>query len=87
MHSTRQCCGLPGQPAVVWPAGYRLTSHPAPCCSVHVWEDPGSFRPERWLAKDAAYSGSGARRFLPFSDGIKNCLGQVSRPASSQWPS
>jgi hypothetical protein len=45
---------------------------------VHVWEDPGSFRPERWLTPGCAYyHDSGTRRFLPFSDGIKNCLGQV----------
>jgi hypothetical protein len=58
-------------------AGWLTAPAPPPPRSVHVWEDPASFRPERWLAKDAAYSGSGARRFLPFSDGIKNCLGQV----------
>jgi hypothetical protein len=57
------------------------------CCSVHVWEDPGSFRPERWLAPGCAYfHTSGARRFLPFSDGIKNCLGQARCSARCPLP-
>jgi hypothetical protein len=41
---------------------------------------------ERWLDPGTAYlpgtveegSGKGVRRFLPFSDGLKSCLGQVS---------
>lgn len=63
------------QGIVVWPMIYALQN------STHNWEEPHLFKPERWLEnKEAAYVGGkhGApKRFIPFSDGMKNCLGQA----------
>eukprot|EP00879_Flechtneria_rotunda_P012489 GHRR01013041.1.p1 GENE.GHRR01013041.1~~GHRR01013041.1.p1 ORF type:complete len:174 (+),score=67.23 GHRR01013041.1:447-968(+) len=64
---------------VVWAMIYALQN------SVHNWEQPEQFMPERWLDnRDCAYvTNEGAdsdrrvRRFAPFSDGLKNCLGQA----------
>eukprot|EP00878_Enallax_costatus_P000623 GHUV01000725.1.p1 GENE.GHUV01000725.1~~GHUV01000725.1.p1 ORF type:complete len:552 (+),score=175.13 GHUV01000725.1:213-1868(+) len=68
---------------VVWPMIYALQN------SVQNWEDPDKFVPERWLDnRDCAYVSSSSevgstdtdkrvRRFAPFSDGLKNCLGQA----------
>eukprot|EP00877_Chromochloris_zofingiensis_P012409 jgi/Chrzof1/7421/Cz02g23030.t1 len=62
---------------VVWPMIYAVQN------SVNNWEKPHLFKPERWLDKDVAYvegtrveGERGVRRFIPFSDGLKNCLGQ-----------
>jgi cytochrome P450 len=41
----------------------------------HIWPDPQSFVPERWLSQ---YKGVEADRkaFMPFSAGSRNCIGQ-----------
>lgn len=41
----------------------------------HIWPDPQSFVPERWLGE---YKGVEADRkaFMPFSAGSRNCIGQ-----------
>lgn len=64
---------------VVWPMIYALQN------SVQNWEEPEKFKPERWLDnRECAYvagedgdSERRVRRFAPFSDGLKNCLGQA----------
>ncbi|GLC33832.1 hypothetical protein PLESTB_000509600 [Pleodorina starrii] len=104
---------------IVWPMLYALHN------SVHNWDRPEEFRPERWLAagggggaggagggggssppstprsRDATAAvseteappgetaaaataasgggggGAGGKRFMPFSDGMKSCLGQA----------
>ncbi|KAK9916023.1 hypothetical protein WJX75_007417 [Coccomyxa subellipsoidea] len=48
-----------------------------------IWEDPERFDPGRWLQGDAEYSpgakldGKGVKRFIPFGEGARNCVGQT----------
>jgi cytochrome P450 len=52
----------------------------------HNWEDPKSFKPERWLkvpvetfvynSLDPEAKGSESLTFMPFSEGPRNCVGQ-----------
>ena len=48
---------------------------------MQVWgKDAGAWRPERWLegrsVAAAKRDAAGAPRWLPFSDGRQNCIGQ-----------
>eukprot|EP00198_Chlamydomonas_reinhardtii_P014061 XP_001703398.1 cytochrome P450 [Chlamydomonas reinhardtii] len=60
---------------IVWPMLYALHN------SVHNWDQPDVFKPERWLQSNAGGSsskgGGGGKRYMPFSDGMKSCLGQA----------
>lgn len=52
----------------------------------HNWQEPESFKPERWLnvpvetfvynSKDPDAKGSESLTFMPFSEGPRNCVGQ-----------
>jgi len=61
---------------VTIPAGTRLT---IPIHLLHrhplYWEDPDSFKPERWLKDEKPYSHSHA--YLPFSAGPRHCIGKL----------
>ncbi|THW25177.1 hypothetical protein D6D25_06672 [Aureobasidium pullulans] len=41
-----------------------------------VWQEPMSFRPERWLTDQAPPIGADRDAFVAFSKGIRNCIGQ-----------
>lgn len=67
---------------MVWPVIYAIQN------STLNWDDPHLFKPERWLEPGAAFVASGGkdaaggdknlvRRFLPFSNGLKGCMGQA----------
>ena len=56
------------------PKGTMITIQPGAIHnSIHNWDDPMAFKPERWLE-----GGKGAENpaYLPFSLGPRNCLGQ-----------
>ena len=42
----------------------------------HYWDDPDTFRPERWINVSAAEQERRKFAFLPFSAGARNCIGQ-----------
>jgi cytochrome P450 len=44
-------------------------------CSAHNWEDPLTFKPERWLVPQRAKADA-ERAFYPFGYGPRNCIGQ-----------
>jgi cytochrome P450 len=56
--------------------------------TIHNWDKPEEFIPERWLdvpvetyVYDSTTNTSGGKRgitFMPFSEGPRNCVGQVS---------
>ena len=41
-----------------------------------IWDDPGSFRPERFLDEEGSFVPPKADHFLPFSAGRRVCLGE-----------
>ena len=59
---------------VAWPCVYLMHRSRA------LWDEPDVFRPERFLPGKAATLDhrTGAAKFMPFSLGTKDCLGQVS---------
>ncbi|BDA43874.1 Cytochrome P450 3A11 [Coccomyxa sp. Obi] len=50
-----------------------------------LWDEPERFNPDRWLQDDAEYvpggvklaDGKAPKRFIPFGEGARNCVGQT----------
>ena len=40
------------------------------------WNEPGKFKPERWLDTDGSFKKEKATHYLPFSAGTRVCLGE-----------
>ncbi|KAL2031486.1 hypothetical protein VTO58DRAFT_106837 [Aureobasidium pullulans] len=57
--------------------GFMLHAHsPGHLLNPKVWQEPMSFRPERWLTEQAPPIGADRDAFVAFSKGIRNCIGQ-----------
>ncbi|KEQ82102.1 cytochrome P450 [Aureobasidium pullulans EXF-150] len=57
--------------------GFMLHAHsPGHLLNPKVWQEPMSFRPERWLTDQAPPIGADRDAFVAFSKGIRNCIGQ-----------
>jgi cytochrome P450 len=62
--------------------------------TLHNWDKPEDFRPERWLdvpvetyVYDSTTNTGGGKRgitFMPFSEGPRNCVGQVGACSRQQ---
>ncbi|TIA28751.1 cytochrome P450 [Aureobasidium pullulans] len=57
--------------------GFMLHAHsPGHLLNPKVWQEPMSFRPERWLTDQTPPIGADRDAFVAFSKGIRNCIGQ-----------
>eukprot|EP00977_Amphora_coffeiformis_P003749 scaffold742_cov165-Amphora_coffeaeformis.AAC.25 len=64
-------------------AGYKIPTNTRCVISIHLlerhpkyWDDPETFRPERWINVSAEEQERRKFAFLPFSAGARNCIGQ-----------